>query len=774
MRKTYWSIGIIVVLFAFCAWVTIHSVSNGVLSLFDRFSTPKPTLVAYAQPNDLPQDWFAVPATQGVSTFLPVFLPFTTSSQGVPDDPSLRLTFPSLLYYKFSFVPDNTSERTAMFIFRKYPNTSKLTEADSEKIQQYLQDWHATHAISGSVVVTPRGYTGALRVVNAQGVVVFRKRYPQPLPCFTLMGRMVEDWMAYRQQQCAPAVRTELERPMTTRLDTLRWYGGIFKLPLSSPQEWGIYRQILQADPNFAEVRYTLAAQHGWDDKMSAIADTETAQALASHPVILAMEQFNESYVMDLALLLRARRAIAHCRQILPDHPVLAAAQVYAEVDTMRPFPAIAKYLPLARKHPTSWVIQDALATYYLTHKQVAFSTPLSLSAAQSGAHLGMGGLGASYYQAALGYWQAGQGRAALYCLHQGLRDPYDEANQRELQEALVALYRDFLDARTCVNVGEACYRRETNAKIQQTVCLAAYEAGVRHWIPDPQETFAKKRFVNEQRDFPTTLVGRRRALAEKRLEQLRALSAAEASDPEALALYAEVYQQKRWRNATSLALQAWQTAPRIPRLGKLLQTILVPQGRAQDVARYAAVMAWAAPEIPYWTTLRQEALKAGAVEDSDAEITRLLAAWTAKSRATPPAPEPPRMVRYAMITEGQPRPLGLPQPTQGVVPAPWAPAPPFLIEYLVMRAVSTPQNAQRLEDAFTLYLQYGRAMTALHSDGYNAHLLIFAAQIGHQLPAARQARWRNACDATLRTHTEPEVITIEMAAPPPIDTGTP
>ncbi|MHB9025960.1 MAG: hypothetical protein ACYC7E_17615 [Armatimonadota bacterium] len=221
----------------------------------------QPTIEIPKSLDDLPQSAFALPVTKAEGMFNPVFLPFAYKAEGVEADPNQPLTFPSLLKFKFEFVPDNFTMRSPAFIFQTQPPARKLTAGDTKIIPEFIKYWNATHAIGGELVESAQGFRGKMLVFDKTGAQVLTREYATPLPYFTLMGRMVQDWMAFRKQPVSEWLKTELERPMTTKMDTVRWYGQSFQVKWRTQPEWAIYQKILEADPYFGEVRYWYANQ---------------------------------------------------------------------------------------------------------------------------------------------------------------------------------------------------------------------------------------------------------------------------------------------------------------------------------------------------------------------------------------------------------------------------------------------------------------------------------------------------------------------------------
>jgi hypothetical protein len=78
---------------------------------------------------------------------------------------------------------------------------------------------------------------------------------------------------------------------------------------------------------------------------------------------------------------------------------------------------------------------------------------------------------------------------------------------------------------------------------------------------------------------------------------------------------------------AIPYARYAWTLSPRVPRSAELLKASML-KSRPQEIACYASVMAWLAPELAtYWQGMRQEAIAAGA--KPDLEVSAVLKKFT-------------------------------------------------------------------------------------------------------------------------------------------------
>ncbi|HEX2949145.1 MAG TPA: hypothetical protein VHV83_06205, partial [Armatimonadota bacterium] len=370
------------------------------------FSQVQPPVIApIADVKELPQSWFSAPVTHGEGMFNPIFLPFTYKTEGVPGDPNQPWTFPALLHHKFAFAPDNYSSHSPSSIFRKDPKAWKLKLENKTGIATYAKDWSGTHVIGGELIESAAGYRGSLVVLDADGKTVLQKSYPTPMPYFSLMGNMVEDWMDFRQQPYTAAIRAELERPMTTNMQTVRWYGDMFHVVPFSAEDFAIYERILAADPNFAEVRFWYANRKYWAEGWTPQVNTDYARALLSHPVMMAFDAVSPAEIPDENLAEKYVAELARLTLVFPEHVDVIAHTLIQYDFFEKPQYEAEKYLSLAKKYPCSWSIQDGLARYFFAKNQANMYIPLELSAVQSGYVPADDEFRNNYYTAGIGYW---------------------------------------------------------------------------------------------------------------------------------------------------------------------------------------------------------------------------------------------------------------------------------------------------------------------------------------------------------------------------------
>lgn len=726
---------------------TQHPAPPAPAALTSIFTTANmPPMREVADEKALLLDWFAVPVTKGGGMFNPVFIPFQYRAQGVAADKNQPLTFPSLLNFKFGLVLDNFYSRSPAFIFRQDNIAVKLGVTDAKAIAAYIKRWSATHAIGGSITATADGYSGELLVFNAAGARVLRKTYVAPQPYFTLMGHMVEDWMDYRHQPHSPALQAELERPMTTKMETVAWYGESFQQPWRTPREWAVYQRILEADPDFSEVRYWYANQRSWQDGFTPELRREKARAFISHVIPAAMQEYDPQKITDEELREQADAAIERALTLIPEHNMLLNAKYFAYGYLNMPEKAVGQLLPFAQRYPCSWPMLHMLSIFYVG-MQPEKGIPLALSAAHSGwprANTDMWAAQSDwlrdtrmyddYFLAASGFWHTGHGQTANYCLRQALCSVSTDEQRIGILKALINLRRDFLAFRDASDLANRSYLQAgkmteltydgNKQEILLCAYLAAYESG------QLERAHELEIDVSTLPERYTKIWKQRRAVSHGKFTDAAAselgtgygcMTPEFGYDPgrEQTILHVEAALLAGLPNAERDARRAWLAAPLAPRSGYLLEQASLKK-HPQELLRYAEVMHWLAPEEPYWPILRQRALRAGAADDTATEISALIIEWNGKAGTMPLAP--PGSTEF------------------------WLDAPPFLPEYLLMKAIAGNDHAQ-IAAAMAIYVKYHTA--AINYPGlFDVHLRVFYLKVIRLLPAdiaaqmAAQLRW--------------------------------
>lgn len=677
--------------------------------------------------NEFPVNELSIPVTHGGGMFNPVFIPFKYSVAGVEADPWQRLTFPSLLSFKYSFVPNNYSTMQACFIFRADPQSAILDATDPEKLVDFAKKWSATHIITGSITASPNGFKGSQDIYDASGKIVFSQVYTESLPYFTLMGRMVEDWMVFCKQPCDAKLKIELERPMTRRPESLALFGKAFDQKWHTDGEWAIYRQILQADPTFGEVRWWLANQQGWINGFTSAIEAEIARAFLDHPVITAMSEYTVAALPDATLKPKADLAFKRSLALQPDHcKLIARAMSNRSFWERKSLAEREQLLDLAVRFPAMQPIADHLSWYFSNQNHFDRSMALDLSAINSGYLPGNGSFYRHWYRAGLGYWALGRPNAALSCFSSALEQTTNSSETTDTLYAIIGLYRDYLDAPSALELAKKYLGDINDPKLLTQGILAACEAGdntqVDDWMND----------VEQLPNFEQNLVRCAIQFSTGKQQQYTAIGRNPATIADHISLdFAQYAQGCANAPQRSGIIRTWLLSPRTPRSAILLKRILLPN-KPGELLQYAEVMCRIAPEVPFWSELREDARKAGGTDPTGADLPAML-----ENIETTMKEEPVEMIN------------GIPVHDMGKINQLFERVVPLQPEMALFLALeqNDPAVRSRALSAYNLYA----ARTVTISPAMKVHLRGFTAMVCSKLPPDQAAVWRATYNKTLQ-----------------------
>ncbi|MHB9133610.1 MAG: hypothetical protein ACYDBB_21310 [Armatimonadota bacterium] len=678
--------------------------------------------------DDLPKDWLTLPVMTENRMFSPLFLPFVYHADGVPADPIQSLTFPSLLGYKFDFVPDNLLPPSPLLAFQTNPSIEKMNWQDPKVFSQWINDWGCTHAIGGELVAHAAGYTATLVVYDDTGNEILRKVYPTPLPYFTLMGKIVEDWMAFRNQTCSPALKAELERPLTSNFDTVRWLGQVFRVKQKSAAEWAIYDKILKVDPSFAEIRYYYANRKGGPVQYL---QSEEAKAILIHPVIRAIWLIKIDQIQDQSLRKKAALVIAQAHQSFPEHNLFIAQRAQECLKQNSSMTVTNQLLPWALRYSQQcWLLQP-FSNYYLVRAQVDKSTPLALAAAASPQANKVSSTAIYLYWSAAGYWYSGHIPGALSLLSASIKANDYAAKgfqASESQRAIPIVLRDLLQFENAVKYSMDTYKKTKDPSALVDAYLAAYELG------DTKLLLELEKAITTLGEKDAKLCRGRKLASEGKFEECQRLFpmssgdiwlnfSARDYDLESACIVADAaLMSNNTDNREIYVKKAWQFSPCIPRTAHLLKLLLLKHA-PEDLARYAEVMAWKAPEVDYWKSFIVEARRAGAEEDTQADARAIL--QELKTKYTGRNPE---AIAGELVM-----------------------ASPFINEYLIVKAIEW-NDSEMKNDAMDIYVKSIESTKNFPlPPKYRAHQASFFAKAITAYPKDDQEKWlermMKACD---------------------------
>ncbi|MGA2265581.1 MAG: hypothetical protein ABSH10_04020 [Phycisphaerae bacterium] len=200
--------------------------------------------------------------------------------------------------YAFSFLMSSSLDwargcycaRHVYFVFKRNSAImQKLAhEYDPAVIADRLRDWQASHAVGGELRCSKQGFTGTLEIFDRTGQKVFTKEYKTPQKFFALLGDMAVDGITFFGTRPNNALVKHLHRPRCEHDQSIIDLGKAAFAPERSQTEFGLYKAILERDPNFADVRYWWSNQRLWKDSDRTKYNLQMILTMESYPVIAA------------------------------------------------------------------------------------------------------------------------------------------------------------------------------------------------------------------------------------------------------------------------------------------------------------------------------------------------------------------------------------------------------------------------------------------------------------------------------------------------------
>lgn len=425
---------------------------------------------------DLKKNWYQAPVTQKTGEmFNPVFLPFRYEYKGGEEDIEQPITFPCLLSFKFDFVPDNYCARHPAFIYRKEKKWG-INPKEPNHVANYLTYWEATHAIYGTVIQQEAGYTGDMVVFDETGKEILKQSYDEPVPYFTLMGKMVKTWMDYRKQEVSEGLYAELIRPMTKDMECVRLYGKSFYVPWRTDQEWAIYEQILQLDPGFGEVRFWYANQKSWATEDFAGLQIEKGKALLDHLVMPALTEFDFKNCRDEEVKANFYSKLNYAEAICGENCNVMAIKLKSGGDKMS-VDELDALIKVVEKYPSSWPLISNLAWEYQRRNMYQKSMPLYLSAILSGYLKGTGKFDWELRQLTKDFYYLGYFKESILCGLSALRNCSDE-NKSDIYWHLGLAYKELNAYSSAAKFFDYREKQEEDRWGETFSCLSLYQGG--------------------------------------------------------------------------------------------------------------------------------------------------------------------------------------------------------------------------------------------------------------------------------------------------------
>jgi tetratricopeptide (TPR) repeat protein len=692
-------------------------------SIFNNCTAEKLEMIP---PTSLVKDWFALPIVQNEGMFSPVFLSFKYTCRGGMADPKQSLTFPSLLSFKFDFVPDNYSSRHANFIFRSDPTVLKIDPTDKEGIVQYIDFWKGTHAIAGELIQTDQGYGGSIVVYNGSGHIIFKQEYQPTWPYFTLIGKIVNDWMTFRNQPVSDGLYQELIHPMTKDMDTVRWFGESFDVKRRSQADWDIYEKILKRDPGFGEIQYWYTNEKRWSTDV--INQNEYGKALLDHPVISALTYFKPWDCSDKTINENYQKVLSHMVTICPDNPSVIAAYLGVNSKFLT-LEQLNSYLPLVQKYPNNYDLLVNLNTEYRDRFIEEKALPLSLTASSSGYLTTTGNFSFEYEREGYEFWELGYLPESWTCNNLGIQNC--SAEKRPWLNGNFGF-----DCQESFNFKQAAdyYRARflTHNKAFRILLygyLSLYEGGltktIKEWEQDPLTAPASsvlQPFINAYEAIASNNY-------QNAIEALKAVPFSVYQGDKLYQLEAEIIRADallmagKRREAKQHVLNAWYIMPRGRRTSYLVEKAFADE--KDNLAYFAVITKYLFPEDKYWQDFYNRVHGQSKQNISQNQI------WTL----------------YQKLLKAKDQ-------FKGDSCVFWLQQPPFLVEYLCLKMAQIPDSRYQ-QASIELYLDYAHTMQFL-SDYQKVHFRTFFRQLMEfyiETPESMKEKWLQSIENDQRNY---------------------
>lgn len=677
------------------------------------FDSCQPETMRRLTAEELEKDWFTLKVSKGEGMFNPVFLPFDYLCEDGEGDPNQSLTFPALLSFKFDFAPDNFSARHPGFIFRRDTGALRLKSTDHQGIAAYIKAWTATHAVAGELIETKTGYKGALMVFDDEGEKIFQKKYETPVPYFILMGRMVQDWLFFREVEFSPGLAQELVRPMTTEMETVKWYGETFDVEWRSQDEWDIYERILERDPLFGEVQFWYANQRGWETGDGKWTQVGKGKALLGHIVIPAIWEFYPRECPDESLIANYKKVIDYAGEIMPEDPRIVNGLLDIEGASFT-IEQLISLTDLAARYPRYHPLLSKLAQKFEERAIHDRSIPLYLSATNSGFLEGQGKYDHALGRLGIQLWRLGFLEESIAFQAFGLQDYTDDNKPWRLYYLGNGL-REAFRYEDAASLYLLRYIKHADSWSLLFGYMSLFEGGLLS-ILEEWETSPVTAPISEIRPYYLA----RKAIAQGDLAgAFAALQEIELGDEEIdlwLRGEAEIIRADalllagKEKEAAEHAWNAWYLNPRSRR-----SSYLVEKAAEKDLlhlTRFAKTASFIFPEQEYWRRMLSRLTQTKKINEKSRDLTG----------------------EFKRLKEAEEK-----TPTEEKAQF-WFSVFPYTPEYLCLQLVQGSEKSLR-EDALRFYLKYTVTMRDL-SEFQAAHVRVFFLQLVGLLPSAEREGW--------------------------------
>jgi tetratricopeptide (TPR) repeat protein len=241
-------------------------------------SQPAAFFLSGIEPQALPDDAMGLIAQRwgGLFPHIPfdqagfnvVSLPFQYDDAEHLGDPAEAQAFAFLLSNDLDWAPGCYCARHAYFVFKESPFDIKalVGNYDLNVVAQLVKYWRGTHALGGTLARSRNGYTAHVVIYEKNAKVVWEKQYLNVQSYWTLLGTVDADVLTFLGEKPNDALAAYLCMPRCKHMESLVEMGNAAFLGRLSNEEFAVYEDILNKDPDFADVRHWWANQKGWAD----------------------------------------------------------------------------------------------------------------------------------------------------------------------------------------------------------------------------------------------------------------------------------------------------------------------------------------------------------------------------------------------------------------------------------------------------------------------------------------------------------------------------
>ena len=248
---------------------------DALLDLLTENPEPADLVLATAAPVPLRQlDWDAFSQHWDIidhapfdeAGFNPVILPFRFETQTGEGSNEEAHAFAFLLSFALDWTPGTYCARHAYFIFKR--SGAELIRAgrtlDPELMRPIAKRWNATHVIGGELEQHENGYSVSLRLFDQLGEEIEVSALAEPRDFSTLVGDATCAVMSAVGHEPSPALQKHLQKRRCEHHSSLTELGKAAFEEERTGGEFKQYREIVNRDPTFSEVRYWIANQGQW------------------------------------------------------------------------------------------------------------------------------------------------------------------------------------------------------------------------------------------------------------------------------------------------------------------------------------------------------------------------------------------------------------------------------------------------------------------------------------------------------------------------------